>query len=64
MTFNYITKQDETWASVAWKMYKSLRIEELIKANPKVPIDPVFPVGTVLLIPILKTKVKSTPPWK
>ncbi len=69
-TLNYQTIQGETWSSIAWKMYGSMRgIQKLIEANPLVPIDPIIPTGTILYIPIVNNDDKvvittNTPPWK
>lgn len=67
---NYICGQSETWGSVAWKMYGTMAgIDILVKANTSVPLDSIFPMGTVLIVPIIEktdTSVltKNLPPWK
>lgn len=67
---NYITKEGETWGSVAYKQYGSMAgIAILIRANPLVPIDSVLPTGTVLICPIQENTATALitdnlPPWK
>lgn len=77
-SFNYKTNQGERWDLVAFKMYGAVTgilsndkdpITTLVEANPNVPIDPVFPDGTILVIPILKNTYSviassNLPPWK
>jgi len=69
-SFNYKTKQGERWDIVAVNMFGNISgISILSDANPDVPMDPVFPDGTILVIPILdptSTDVATSklPPWK
>ena len=69
-SFNYRTKQGERWDIIANKMYgTNAGIDTLILANPQVPVDPVLPDGTILIIPIIDntdSAILSTnlPPWK
>jgi phage tail protein X len=69
-TFNYTVKQGEHWDTIAFKMYGSMSgINTLINANPSVPLDPVLPDGTILLIPIIDNTdsaiiSQNLPPWK
>ena len=69
-SFNYTTRQGDRWDTIAYTMYGSLEyMDSLIQANLNVPLDPVFPDGTVLVIPIIdnsKSAVLTTnlPPWK
>lgn len=66
---DYITKDGDRWDFLAWQYYgDALRYEEIILANPDVPIDPVLPAGIRLLIPVLEpatqTDAAGLPPWK
>ena len=67
---NYICGQEETFGSIAWREYGTMAgIDILIKANTSVPIDSIFPSGTVLIIPIIEKTdnsvlIKNMPPWK
>ncbi|MDR2001404.1 MAG: tail protein X [Prevotella sp.] len=67
---NYTTSQGETWSSVAWKMYASMQgISLLVKANPGIPLDPVLPERTNIVVPILSAADipvdnNNVPPWK
>jgi phage tail protein X len=69
-SFNYTTKQGDRWDTVSYAMYGSLAfMDRLIQANPAVPLDPVFPDGTVLVIPIVDDTTSALittnlPPWK
>lgn len=69
-SFNYYTIDGETWASIAYKMYGTTQsIPVLIEANPKIPIDTIFPRDTLIIVPILDktdSNVVSSnlPPWK
>lgn len=68
-SFNYTTKEGETWGKIAWDNYNSMGgIATIMNANPHVPADPVIPAGTVLIIPIIDDTddaiiTKNTPPW-
>lgn len=69
-TKNYTTGQNETWSQIAWKMYGSMEgISVLVKANPQIPLDPVLPERTNIVVPILDVtdipiKNNNLPPWK
>lgn len=64
----YTTKQGERWDTVAYKAYgDAMRINELIQANPNVPITDEIPANTVLNIPIIAEPTLDAnllPPWK
>jgi phage tail protein X len=66
MSSNRTTIEGETWSTIAWDEYRSLDyITTLIDANPSVPIEPVLPAGTRLIIPIIeKSTVVKTAAWK
>ena len=65
----HITKDGDRWDLIAWQYYgDAMRYEEIILANPDVPIWPVLPAGVRLLIPVLDTETQADaaglPPWK
>ena len=68
-SFNYYTKDGDTWASISFEMYGTTKsIQTLIEANP-IPIDTIFKRGTLIIVPILdKTDSNvissNLPPWK
>lgn len=69
-TFNYTTKEGETWTAIAYKMYGNVdAVTTLIQANTNVPLDPILPTGTILYVPIISSATSSEittnlPPWK
>lgn len=68
-SFNYTTVEGDRIDILAAKFYGSnAGIAILADANPQVPLDAVFPLGTLLVIPIVEsTEVQTTndlPPWK
>lgn len=69
-SINYTAKQGERWDLIAFKMYGNVSsMPEIIEANPQVPLDPVLPDGTKLIIPILEVSENTIlssdlPPWK
>lgn len=66
--YSYITKDGDRWDLIAYKYYKNPSMyEEIIKANPNVPIEPILSAGINLKIPVLEenTTIKfDLPPWK
>lgn len=66
--YSYITKDGDRWDLIAYKYYKNPTMyEEIIKANPNVPIEPILTAGINLKIPVLEesTTIKfDLPPWK
>ncbi len=60
----------ERWCDIAQEYYgDSKKMNDIIKANPGVPLYDVFPGGVVLGIPIInkaevKTDAELLPPWK
>jgi len=64
----YITKEGDRWDSISYKMYGDVyKIDELIKANPGVPVNGKLEAGLTLKVPILSEKEAdktSLPPWK
>jgi hypothetical protein len=69
-TTQYIVKEGMRWDTVSYLAYGSSSfIQELIEANPIVPITPRLLAGTVLDVPVLddgliKTNKELLPPWK
>lgn len=69
-SINHVCGQGQTWGFVANLYYGSMKaIKTLIDANPSVPIDPVLPYGTTLIVPIIETTdtaviTSKLPPWK
>jgi len=66
--YSYITKDKDRWDIISNKYYKTPTLyEEIIKANPEVPIEPILQAGIKLRIPILEeseTIQFDLPPWK
>lgn len=68
-SFNYTTTEGDRLDTLAHRFYgNNSGISILVDANPTVPITAVFPVGTVLIIPIIDdmqiTDNSNLPPWK
>ena len=68
-TFNYITTDGDRIDLLAHRFYGSMQgVSIIADANPFVPMYPVYPLGTVLLIPLIDRIVKPInnllPPWK
>lgn len=68
-SFNYTTTEGDRIDTLAARFYGSNRgIAILADANPSVPITAVYPVGTVLIVPIIDnatvTDNTDLPPWK
>jgi hypothetical protein len=65
-----LTIEGERWCDIANKAYgKATMMNEIIKANPDVPLYDILPGGVVLNIPVLdkveiKTDAEFLPPWK
>ena len=66
--YTYITKDNDRWALISNKFYKTPTLyEEIIKANPDVEINPVLESGIKLKIPVIEdteTISFETAPWK
>lgn len=68
-SFNYTTKEGDRLDLLAHKFYgNSDGIRIIIDANPGVPVEAQFAVGTTLIIPIIEQAKKidktNLPPWK
>ena len=66
--YSYITRDGDRWYMISQKYYSNPKLyEEIIKANPEVPIEPVLEAGIKLKIPVLEeseTIQFELPPWK
>lgn len=64
----HITSDNDRWDLLAWKYYgDATQYEQIIVANPDVPIWPVLPSFVKLLIPVLDAANITTvepAPWK
>ncbi len=65
----HTTSEGERWDQLAYRYYGDPnRYEEIIRANPDVPIRPLLPSGVRLLIPVAEATerlpVNQLPPWK
>lgn len=65
----HITVDGDRWDLLAWTYYGDPhRYEEIIVANPEVPIIPILPAGVRLLIPVTDQPAPAAaaglPPWK
>lgn len=68
-SFNYTTVEGDRIDTLAHRFYGSnAGIALIADANPAVPLDAVYPLGTVLIIPIVEqahtTDKNDLPPWK
>lgn len=69
-SFNYTTAEGDRLDILAHRFYgTNAGISVIVDANPMVPITAVFPIGTVLIIPIIDddrqvTDKTNLPPWK
>lgn len=66
--YSYITTDNDRWDLISYKFYNTPNLyEQIIKANPNIPIKPVLQAGIKLKIPILnesETIKFELPPWK
>lgn len=68
-SFNYTTVEGDRIDMLAVKFYGTIRgISTIADANPAVPLSAIFPLGTVLVIPVIEdsefTNNNDLPPWK
>ena len=67
-SFNYVTKEGDRIDSLAHRYYGGMYgISILADVNVYVPLEAVFPIGTVLIVPYIdftETTNNSLPPWK
>ncbi|MDR0543157.1 MAG: tail protein X [Dysgonamonadaceae bacterium] len=68
-SLNYTTKDGDRIDTLANRFYGNNQgIQIIADANPDVPITAVYPIGTVLIIPIVDdlqfTNNDDLPPWK
>ncbi len=66
--YSYITSDKDRWDLISYKFYDTpFFYEEIINANPDIPITPELNAGIQLKIPVLENTNKNTinlPPWK
>ncbi len=64
----HVTTQGERWDLLAYRYYGIATLyAPIIKANPKVVIEPVFEAGITIEVPILPESVAvraDLPPWR
>ena len=65
----HVTTAGERWDTLAYRYYgDALAFEQIIAANPEVPITLVLSGGIELLIPIIEESdeidAEDLPPWK
>jgi phage tail protein X len=65
----HITADGDRWDLLAWTYYgDATAYEQIIVANPEVPIIPILPAGVRLLIPVLDPPapevVAGLPEWR
>lgn len=64
----YTTRAGDRWDLIAHRHYgNALMIENLIAANPHLPLAEEFGSGLTVFVPVLETKPKNSqedmPPW-
>ena len=69
MSFNYTTREGDRIDQLAYRFYGGMHgISILADANISVPLNAIFPLGTVLIVPIIDdTQIinnENLPPWK
>lgn len=69
INLRHITTQGERWDQLAWKYYSNpLAYEQIVTANPDIPMYLELPGGLELVIPIIEAvnaiAVEELPPWK
>lgn len=66
----YIASDGERWDTIAYKAYGDVnKVNDLIEANPTIPIAATLDGGTRILIPIVESveievDTALLPPWK
>ena len=68
-SFNYTTVEGDRWDVLAQRFYGGMHgISILADANFAVPLEAIFPAGTVLIVPIVEelqvVNNDNMPPWK
>lgn len=68
-SFNYTTVENDRIDILAQRFYGGMHgISILSEANPFVPLESVFEIGTVILVPIIEGEQIVTnnnlPPWR
>jgi phage tail protein X len=64
----HLTAEGDRWDLLAWHYYgDATRYEEIILANPALPIIPILPAGVKVLIPVADDPAPAVdaglPPW-
>ena len=64
----HTTREGDRWDNLAWHYYgDATQYEQIIVANPDVPIIPILPAGIRLLIPVAEnvemTNTEGLLPW-
>lgn len=64
----YTCKGGDRWDQISYNAYGNVAyMNEIIEANPDIPVDVDIPGGTIIKVPIktfATTNVDSLPPWK
>jgi len=64
----HVSKSGERWDLLAWKYYGDpTQYRPVIRANPGVPIEPVFEAGLTIVVPIVEQSSvgeDDLPPWR
>lgn len=67
----YITSDGDRWDTIAYRAYGDVQNwTTIIRANPSLPIQDVYPAGIRLVIPIIAaptstpSEANKLPPWK
>lgn len=68
-SMNYTTAEGDRIDTLAARFYGGNHgIKIIVDANPDVPITAVYPLGTVLIMPVIDdaaiTTKENLPPWK
>lgn len=70
MITEYTTQLNDTIFGISFKAYGTVyRYQELLDANPTLPITMVYPAGLKLIVPVIESAPETTssdnlPPWK
>lgn len=68
MNTTIFSKQDDRWDLIAYRAYGDvLRMGDVIRANPQLPIWATIPVGIEINIPVIEKQavdISNLPPWR
>jgi len=67
-SLNYTTQEGDRIDNLAQRFYGGMNgISIISDANPLVPVEAIYPIGTVLIIPIIESnqviRNPNLPPW-